>query len=300
MSRHLIGAPGLTTALMLVLTLPSRSLPAADAEFPSSWRTTDIAIDGSADEWAGKLIPIPETSISLGIQNDASFVYICLRASDEATRKRILASGLTFYLDGSGKDDRAFGVRYPASPQRPAARDVGDRPEDQSASRPRPMASLDEIEILGKAVGDGGRLPIARAKQIVAALGETATAVVLELKVPLAFSFETPFAVQAVPGKTISLGLDSAPLARVRSEGGRKDREGGEVGMGGRGVGLGTGGGYRPGFGSMGGGRHGGRGGERQTDSGPPSDRAFGPPLKKWFRVPLATAPVTPPAPSAR
>lgn len=279
-------------------------LCAADPEFPSAWRTTEIVVDGSAGDWAGKLVPIPDAPIFLGVQNDGSFLYICLKTADEAAKKRIHALGVNFYLDGSGKADRSFGVRYPASAEPPAPRPADAPPQESGQSHQR-TASPDDIQVLGRDAEGGGRMKVAQVKPLAAAMAETDGALVLELKVPLAFSLETPFAIQTAPGKTIALGLEGAqPDRQLHSEGrragrGREGTEGGGtggrggMGIGGRGVRGGMGG-AAGGFGGGGQGGSGGRGGEARSGGDGPSERSFGTPIKKWFRVPLASPPVSP------
>src|SRR5512140_3386837 len=187
--------------LLLVAFLPcllgqSVRLEASDPEIPSSWRTVEITVDGSADEWSGKLVPIPETPVSVGVQNDTSFLYVCLKTSDEAAKKRILALGMNFYLDASGKADRAFGIRYPASPEPPAPRPAGSTAEDGPPVRVRTAASSEDIQILGRDAEGGGRMSLSQARPILAAMSERDGALVVELKVPLAFSVDSPFAIQ--------------------------------------------------------------------------------------------------------
>ena len=248
-------------------------LHAADPEFPSAWRTAEIVVDGSADDWAGKLVPIPDAPIFLGIQNDGSFLYICLKTTDDAAKKRIQALGVNFYFDGNGKADRSFRVRYPASAEPPAPRPA-DAPAEESGSARRRSASPDDIQVLGRDVEGGGRMKVAQVKPLAAAMAEKDGALVLELKVPLAFSLETPFAIQTAPGKMIAVGLEGAqPDRELRSEG----RRGGRGGEGAEGGGRGG---------------SGGRGGEGRSGGERPSERSFGTPIKKWFRVPLASPPV--------
>jgi hypothetical protein len=313
-------SPPLLAGNVLVLLVSAFSLRAADPEFPSTWRTAEIVVDGSADDWAGKLVPIPDSPVSLGIQNDGTFLYLCLRTSDEATKKRIQALGVNFYLDGSGKADRAFGVRFPA-PAEPKVPRPGEAPsEDGQLVRVRRSTSSDDIGILGRDAEGGGRMKVAQVKPLAAAMGETDGALVIEVKVPLAFSLDTPFAIQTATGKTIALGLEGAqPDKDLRSEGKRGGRGGegsdgavsvgrGGVGIGGSGGGVGVGpGGIRAGTGGSsggfsGGGRggSGGRGGEARPSGDRPSERSSRALIKKWFRVLLspppgpATAPVSP------
>ncbi len=279
-------------------------LHAADPEFPSAWPTTEIVVDGSPDDWAGKLVPIPDAPIFLGIQNDGSFLYLCLKTTDEATKKRIEALGVNFYLGGNGKAERAFGVRYPASAEAPVAR-LADAPPEATGTARRRIASPDDIQVLGRDAEGGGRMKVAQIKPLAAAMAEKDGALILEIKVPLAFSLETPFAIQTAPGKTIALGLEGAqPDRELRSEGRRAGRGGdgteggGRGGIGGGGVRSGMGG-ASGGFGGGGRGGSGGRSGEGRSGGDRPPERSFGTPIKKWFRVPLASPPISTALPAA-
>ncbi len=251
---------------------------AAETEFPSAWRTKEIVVDGLEDEWAGHLVPIPETPVSLGVQNDASFLYLCLRTSDEAMKRRIRALGVTVFFDATGGEERSYALRYPASPERPAP-GAGDAPPSSASGTPRlrRQASLDEIEILGAPEGSVRRLKLAEARPVAAALGEQDGTLVLEMKIPLAAGPDTPFAVRAAPGKTISLGLEGAPPGR-QDRAGQSQTGGGE---GGAGFGGGFGGG---GHWGRGGGGHGRAAGDRPAEGTAAS-------LRKWFRVSLASPP---------
>jgi len=262
---------------------------AKDPELPSSFRRADVRVDGIADDWQGKLIPIGDAPVVLGVVNDASFVYVCVKTSDEATRKKILHLGLSVYLDSSGKEDRAFGVRFPVGrgrgrPDVPITDDAG------TASRLDVSAAGAYLEVLGKEESDVGRMSVSEARPIDAALSENDGTLVIELKVPLAFSVDSPHAVESAPGKTIALGLETTEPKLKRSRSGGGGRGGGMGGGMGGGRGMGGGGG-RMGGGGMGGGR--GPGGDRDARN---EAKAMGKPLKLWVRVPLATEPSSPPA----
>ena len=297
---------------LFLLTLAGSSR-AADPEFPSQWRAGAVVVDGDADEWAGKLVPVPGTQVVLGVQNDGSFLYLCLKTSDDAAKKRIQALGVNFYLDGSGKADRSFGVRYPAAPPPPPARQGNAPPEEGGQTvRVRREASAGELQILGRDAEGGGRMKVASAAPLAAAMGEKDGVLVLELKVPLAFSVETPFAIQTAPGKTIALGVEGALPDKELRSGGMRGGRGGEGSGGGVSVGRGgvsaeaEGGSFRAGpggasvgFGSGGRGGPGGRGGQGPAGEGRPSEQSAGTPVKKWFRVQLSSAPAPAAAPAA-
>lgn len=124
----------------------------------------------------------------------------------------------------------------------------------------------------------------ADARPIEAAVDVVEGVLAIELKVPLAFSVSAPHAVEASPGSTISLGLETAPPKVRRNPSGERGGGGGRggFGMGGGGMG-GRGGGMRGGGGS---GRS-GRSGRGEARSGEDA-KAYGKTLKAWLSVSLA------------
>jgi hypothetical protein len=103
-----------------------------------------------------------------------------------------------------------------------------------------------------------------------------------ELKVPLARGADHPYAIDAQPGKSIGVGLETGKMPQRSfgsGRGGGFGGGGGGGGMGGGGRGRGGGGG-----GGMGGRGGGGRGGGGQRGFEPPK------PLKGWATVTIAPA----------
>ena len=286
-------ASALRVLPLLGVLLASGAARAADPALPSSWRREDIRIDGAADEWAGKLVPLERTPLSIGVENDGRFLFVCVRTSDEAARKQILARGLSLYLDASAKDHHGFGVRFPlgrGGSGHPAPSETGE----PGSARPDPRAAAGaELVFLGAEDGESLRVPISVAKPVEAALGDQDGVLVVELKVPLAFSADSPHAVGTQAGKRISVGLETVEA---------KGKPGG-LGEGGGTSGLhaGTHGGGGFGFGGGGGGGGGRGGGGGHHGGSPPGDssksRDMGKPIKEWLVVDLATEPA-PPAPA--
>lgn len=262
-----------TSAALLVAGLLSRPGSAAGPTMPSAWRAADVVLDGLSNDWTGRLVPLGDTPLVVGVRNDASFVYLCLKTSDEAAKKQILAVGLSVFFDASGKEDRAFGVRFPVGRQAGERPDVPEAADDGFSRALELSVAGGQIEILGREEADVAMLRIGEARPIEAALGEESGALVVELKVPLVFSVDSPHAVGAKPGSSLSLGVETGrpKVRRSRGDGPRNAGSfGGPGGAGGRGLG--------------------GRG-------GPPSkaergiEQSFGKPVKGWVTVTLATPP---------
>lgn len=273
------AARAVLRATLVLLSVSTFAL-AKDSEIPSGWRAADVLVDGVADDWAGRLAPLGPLPIFVGVQNDASFLYVCLKTADEATKKQILAVGLSVWLAASGKQDHIFGVRFPVGrldAEQPDVPDTGDVKLTRALSLSVAGA---ELEILGQKEADLGRMRVSEARPIEAALGEQDGVLALELKVPLAFSVESPHAIETRPGRTIALGVETAEPKARRA---RSEDPGGGLGSGGRTGRSGSGGGFS-------GGRGGGRG-ERRSKGERDVARSYGKPLKAWVTVLLAAGP---------
>ena len=264
------------------LALPTVCL-AKRPEVPATWRSVDITVDGSADDWNGKLVPMPDVPLSIGVRNDDSFLYVCIKTTDENAKKQILAVGLSIYLDAAAGEGHGFGVRYPVGRLGGGRADVPDSEDPKTKRDLESVVAGADIEILGSTEADLGFLRVAEANPIEAALGEPDGALVIELKIPLIFSVETPHAVDTKPGKVISLGIDTAPPKVKMSKRADDPGLGGPAGPGGFG-----GGGYQTGsVGRAMGGGHGRTASKEERDAA----KGFGKPLKAWITVPLAGAP---------
>ena len=260
-------------------------------QIESSPVTTDVIIDGSAEDWAGALRLFEgESGVSIGVRNDAEAIYVALVVRDQAKLRQIMRAGLTLWFDPDGGKDRIFGIAYPLSPEgmdrsglggmpggmpggRSGGLSEGGREEVEAAMRERFIESLDELEVLHDGEEHGMRIPANSASGIRVAGSFEYGELVLEYRIPLGDSESTAYELPMV-SEELGLGLISPEMempAGARPAGG-----GGRGGMGGGGRGS-SGGGGRGGMG--GGGRGGGgRGGmSRQNE-----------PIDTWARVILA------------
>jgi len=225
-----------------------------------------ITLDGSDEDWAGALQPVADQpGLGVGVRNDGEALYVVAVLRNEAQVRQAVRSGLTLWLDPAGGTDRALGVRFPLgmSPGGPAdgGRDGQGRGEDLSGR----LATLaGDLEVLQDGAEAGSRRPANGASSIQASATLQGSVLVVEYRVLLA---DGPFALGALPGTSIGLGLTTSEVERPdeAARGGRGGRQGGG---GGRGAGGRGGGGQRP--------DGGGRQGERPT------------PLDVWLGVALS------------
>ncbi|HUK12655.1 MAG TPA: hypothetical protein VLW17_05065 [Thermoanaerobaculaceae bacterium] len=279
-------------------------LPAAafgkDLVVKSAWAGAPVKVDGTADQWAGHLEPLSDLPILLGVQNDGSYLYVCLKTSDPKVKAQIAHTGLTIWVNGAGKDSRGYGARFPIGGGFRRQRGGGAAPAptpEGGSSPPAPALNADDVELIGPTDEDRFRVPRLNADPVRAALGDDSGVTVIELAFPLKPSEDHPLAVEAAPGATVAVGFETERPRRQRptpgaggdgSEGEGRGGGGGGYGPGGGGYGGGGGFGGRGGFG---GGRHGG-GGRGSWGEGGEMPK----PIKLWAQVVLAAPPAAPPA----
>ncbi|MDD5562794.1 MAG: hypothetical protein PHQ91_03695 [Thermoanaerobaculaceae bacterium] len=278
-------------AVVMALAVAAAAVAARgkDLEIASAWAGAAVPVDGGPGEWAPLLRPLGDPPLVIGLQNDARYLYLCLRTSDPIVKMQLVRLGLTVWFNGDGKDSKTFGVRFPVAAGPQAARrqpDQGEPPEGGSHA-PSFDRAAQEVELIGPTKDDRERLHLAPDDPVQAALGDDSGVLVLEMRVPLQPSEAHPLAVGAAPGAAIALGL-----ATERPKGGGRGRlhlgGGGEPGEGGPGDegGMGRG---RGGYGGRGGMGEGMRGGGMRGGATPA-------PIDVWLRVTLAKGPVRPPA----
>ncbi len=256
------------------LALAGTIAAAKDIQLASSWPKAAVKTDGTADEWSDLLRPLSAPPLVVGVQNDADYLYVCVKTSDPKIKRELAVLGLTVWADGTGKKDRTFGVRYPAGggPRR-ARPEGGDSGAERSGTPSAPdLARLGSaFEVIGPTTDDRLVVPRSEDHPVQSAVGDDSGVLVIELRLPLKPTDAHPLAVGAGPGKIIALGLEAE---RPKME-------------------------HRGGF-QPGGGRHGGRGG--RGFGGPEGEMSgserpeMGKPFLVWLKVPLALPPAAPPA----
>jgi uncharacterized membrane protein YgcG len=272
---------------------------ARELEVTSAWPQAAVRVDGTGDQWGGHLLPLPDQPMLLGVQNDGKFLYLCLKTSDPKVKAQIRRMGMTVWVNGAGKDKRAYGVRFPVGMglERMRGEGGGPRSTPSEGTAPDALPDTTQLELIGPTDEDRLRVDRTSAEPVEAAFGDEEGVWVIELRFPLAPTDEHPLAVSAVPGATIALGLETErPKFRRGEQGGSGESgEGGEGGEGGgRGEG-GRGGGMGPGgWGGGIGGRAGRYGGGMGSEMGR-RGYEMPTPIKVWTLVKLASGPAAPP-----
>jgi hypothetical protein len=241
----------------------------AGVQVTSAWNDAPVTIDGSAAEWNGRLTPIKDAGVSLGIRNDADNLYLCMLMPEEQFRRQMMLQGLTVWFEA--QDGRRLGVQFPVGlmhqdrAMMPMDRDLG--PEDRD--RMFDMA-LRELEIRGNEPDDRTVFSTLQTPGFKVKIGRADGMVAYELEMPLAATKQKPYAIGAGPGGAVTLEIASGNFANARSDRSAGDHQPGS----GR-----PGGGMRPGSTGMPGGEmpgETGMPGEGMSDAGTRPGRNFG------------------------
>lgn len=80
----------------------------------SQWRDSSIVIDGNPSDWD---MPYPyfdsKAKLQYSIVNDAKFIYISIRTTDEKAQMKIMRAGMEVWFDISGKKKQVATIHFP-------------------------------------------------------------------------------------------------------------------------------------------------------------------------------------------
>jgi hypothetical protein len=275
---------------IIVVFFVAVCLFAKDKVQKSEFRTAEIAIDGNATEWTGGMAYLEKEKIAYSIQNDSSFLYLCIKP-DKFFMRSAMMSGFIVWFDSTGKNKKTLGIRFPIGIQNrerdymPDFAQGNSKPTDFKIRNARMLSQLD---IIGPEKDDFNRLPSQNNYGIKAYIKMDSTDTIYELKIPLHKNLKIPYAVGSNPGAIISLGFETPELKQPKMQlglgehdgfGGGPGGAGGEIsGIGGGPEGMGGRGGMKDGMGRPGGQPEGMEGVKmQQTD-----------PIMVWLKAELA------------
>ncbi len=79
----------------------------------SRWSSGPVTIDAQNTEWDGAITYFKDQQISVGLQNDDTYLYVALFTEDRAALAQVLTGGFTIWFDPTGKKEKQFGIKYP-------------------------------------------------------------------------------------------------------------------------------------------------------------------------------------------
>ncbi len=246
-----------------------------------------IIIDGSLNDWTGRLYYVGNELVSVGMADDGESLYIGLAVDDPDMIKQLRRAGLTLWFDPQGGTKKVFGIQFPVrlsggpegrwkegrrSGNRPPA---GGREMDRAA--PPELEESREFNFIHDKITAPIRMEPETGIEI--KTGYSTGRFEYEARIPLVKTPDRPWAVGIGNMGIIGVGLQTADFDSSSGRGGGPG--GGEPGEGpGGGGGMGRGAGRG---GGMGGGHGMGRESGRMRGESDSSSRK----LKLWAFVTL-------------
>ncbi len=269
------------TTIIVVSLLTTFCIGCNEINITSKWRTQNISIDGKNTEWkSGNYIK--DANVLVNVCNDEKFIYLSLTTNDRNLPMTIMRDGLTIWFDSEGKDNKSFGIRFPAGKEnREMPADIGefDPTKDKNKQMQMPKMGFNEFEILNEEGEVEAILSTLENKDIQIKMSDPQEKFFFEMKVPLKATDDFLYAINADTSKIISIGFETAEKDLSKMKG---QMDGGGRGTPPDGGGGGTppsGGGMPPGGG--GGGMPPGGGQGKSSDSSTQ--------LKFWLNVQLSS-----------
>jgi hypothetical protein len=258
-------------------------------DLKSTWSATPVTVDGSGQGWSANFLPVGDPPILVSVENDAQYLYVCVRTSDPKAKSQIAFAGLTVWAAAPKGGTGGMGVRFPMHARGQGGHHSRGSGEGEQSESP-PTNTINDVstqfELLGPTREDSLVVERGPEQPVQVAIGDDSGVLVYQVRLPLQPSDDHPVAVGAAPGVPVTVTLETTPPKRQPPpEGTEGEGSGGEEPWGG---GRGTGG-Y--GGGGMEGVPHGTHGGGHW--GGGPGRGGF-----KVFKVDLAVALVPAPPPA--
>jgi hypothetical protein len=244
--------------LILFVLLSLLFSSCGDTDINSVWRKQYILIDGNDSDWGNSLISLDKINASVGIANDNEYLYLCLAAGDPAVGNKILSGGLTLWFQSNDNGSEKFGIHFPlgmtdsAMPAPDEDMKPGGNPFDPSKMQQNILKRQTDLEIINTN-GNRIRIPLSELKDIEIKMTLKDGKLIYEMKMPLNQKNSTTYALNANPGNSVRLGIESGTFTPGNRAGSMPSPDGfdmppggGEEGPGG-GPGGGPDGGFPPG-----------------------------------------------------
>lgn len=254
----------------------------------SSYMNKNITIDGDIADWGNlPVYHMKDLSVFVSLCNDEENLYVMLSFKNKQLIQSFQMTGITLWLDNSGKKQKEFGMRLTGNMpfKREFERDGrrgnninrGERPPERPTEGKRPDFPMgNKVEGLSFVTGDGELIPPVKGKSMPE--GEYKTSMgnqILEFKIPIKKNDENIIGLNVLKKGVVSIGFEAG-----------RSMQAGSRGMGPPGGGDMGGKGERMDGGRMGGSRMGGPGGKMGGMDRGAKERVGK--QEMWFKVRLA------------
>ncbi|MDH4222093.1 MAG: hypothetical protein OEV55_00990 [candidate division Zixibacteria bacterium] len=222
-------------ALSMILTAHVKT-----EELETYWSAEHVNIDGQMTEWINKPTHyIEKNRVMLGLRNDSENLYFLFRFNNQEWVRLIRMSGVTLWLDNSGKGKKDFGIHYaggfpPPDIQKPGREGDGGfsdnlTPEQKGRLKLKQESTVEQLTVIYKKSKQEILIPAGGSKGPAVCFDSLQGIYTFEFRVPLKKRDISDFTIDAQPGQKISLGLEWGELKMSDHE--RKREQMGGEGM---------------------------------------------------------------------
>jgi len=79
----------------------------------SQYHRGRVKVDGILGEWSDQMDFETDSKLFYGVQHDSENLYLALRTPDPVVQRKIMAFGMTLWLDTTAGRNQSMGLRYP-------------------------------------------------------------------------------------------------------------------------------------------------------------------------------------------
>ena len=170
----------------------------------SSYQQEGMAVDSSLNEWGDQLNYDKRSELFYGVSHDDQHLYVALQAKDPMVQRKIMAFGLTLWLDTTARKQKQKGIRYPIPKKEnlpiPETEQEKDLPLRARQARPKDsrrfLRTTDREHMLlldfeGK---KRQQVNVSNSQDIRISLGaQSSTGLIYEARIPFSRIFDAPF-----------------------------------------------------------------------------------------------------------
>lgn len=199
--------------LLLSLVLLVVNTGCGDKQIISARKNESVAIDGKNLEWKQGGTFIASANATLYVCNDSTGLYLSLVSPGGALLQRIVATGLTVWLDPQTAAGRVLGIHYPVglmSGMPPEMDPESSAPQEKMKERVQNNRAEFEILNEDKEVVERKRLTDADGFEV--QIGDDSASYVYEMKIPIAKSQINRYTLVPDSSGVIRLGLETGEL----------------------------------------------------------------------------------------
>lgn len=227
----------LLKSVLLFLAIGSLSINfygCGNIELTSKWRSHNVEINGSSEEWVNNTVYLKDYNSLVGIMNDSDYLYIFFSSNDKNIQREMLVRGLIVWFDSTGGSDKIFGIKFPVGMEgNPGL--FQRRSQNENSGRrfnEKYAKTLNELEILGPMKNARFRVSNKNKYDIEVSLGENEGNLTYELKVPLKINNQFKYGIGTDTSKTIGVGIEipKPDFQKMREDFGGRRPEGGSFG----------------------------------------------------------------------